>query len=54
MNKYGVSESVERERLAKLAQSGCPNCGGKVRREGDLLFCEKCGTEPFEGERSGS
>ncbi len=46
MEKFGVDEGTED--LEKRAQQGCPKCGGKVERKGPLLFCERCGSEPFE------
>lgn len=46
MEKYGVDEQgTEQE---KVAQKGCPNCGGAVEKHGNVLACPKCGTEPFE------
>lgn len=44
--KYGVDEAgAENE---KKASQGCPVCGAKVERHGNILACPKCGTEPFE------
>jgi len=50
MDKYGVDESVDQERLEKASAAGCPRCGAKVELHGDLLVCPNCGTEPFEKE----
>lgn len=46
MEKYGVDESGSEQE--KKAAQGCPNCGSKVEKHGDVLACVKCGTEPFE------
>lgn len=46
MDKLGVDESgVENE---KVAAEGCPKCGSKVQKHGNVLACPNCGTEPFE------
>jgi nucleoid DNA-binding protein/ribosomal protein S27AE len=49
MEKYGVDESGSEQE--KKAQAGCPNCGSKVEKHGNVLVCPKCGTAPFEGEK---
>ena len=47
MEKYGVvTGSLD---LTKTAADGCPKCGSKVERHGNVLLCPKCGTVPFEG-----
>lgn len=48
MEKYGVSESSNQEKLEKSAAEGCPQCGAKVTRHGSTLVCPRCGSEPFE------
>lgn len=49
MDKFGVDESqVENE---KIASSGCPECGAKVERHGNVLACPTHGTEPFEKKK---
>lgn len=50
IEKYGVDESTgqNQEQLEKRAGQGCPMCGGKVERQGNLLICTSCGTQPFE------
>lgn len=48
MEKYGVDEGKDSESLEKSAAEGCPKCGGKVERHGNVLRCPSCGTEPFE------
>lgn len=53
MEKYGVDEQVDQEKLEKQAAEGCPKCGGKVERHGDILACVNCGTEPFEQSNGG-
>jgi uncharacterized Zn finger protein (UPF0148 family) len=46
MDKYGVDEQgAENE---KVAAEGCPKCGAKVQKHGNVLACPNCGTEPFE------
>jgi len=52
MEKYGVDEQINQEKLEKQASEGCPKCGGKVTRHGNILACENCGTEPFEQGRT--
>lgn len=49
MEKYGVDEGVDQEKLEKQAAHGCPKCGSdKVTLHGTVLVCPNCGTEPFE------
>lgn len=48
MEKYGVSEEVDQVDLEKKAADGCPACGRKVTRHGNVLVCEHCGSAPFE------
>jgi uncharacterized Zn finger protein (UPF0148 family) len=51
MEKYGVNESIDSETMEKIASAGCPRCGAPVEKQGNVLACPRCGTEPFEGER---
>lgn len=53
MEKYGVDENVNQEKLEKQAAQGCPNCGRKPIRHGAVLICPSCGSEPFEGGGNG-
>lgn len=46
MDKLGVDETGSENE--KKASEGCPKCGSKVERHGNVLACPKCGTEPFE------
>jgi uncharacterized OB-fold protein len=48
IEKLGVDETVDEQVMEKAAHEGCPNCGAKVVREGQVLICPNCGTEPFE------
>ena len=48
MDKLGVDEQVDQEKLEKQSSEGCPTCGGKVTAHGSVLSCANCGTEPFE------
>jgi hypothetical protein len=48
MEKLGVDEGVNQQDLEKAASEGCPQCGAKVERHGQILTCPNCGTEPFE------
>ena len=48
MEKYGVDEGVDQEKLEKSAAEGCPKCGGPVEMHGSVAICKKCGSEPFE------
>jgi hypothetical protein len=54
MEKYGVDQGSDDEKLEKAASDGCPECGGKVTRTGNLLSCANCGTAPFEKKTEGS
>lgn len=46
MEKFGVDEAhADNE---KVAADGCPECGAKVERHGNVLACPTHGTEPFE------
>lgn len=46
MDKLGVDESQADNE--KVASKGCPECGAKVERHGNVLACPTHGTEPFE------
>lgn len=48
MKKYGVNEGVDQEQLEKVAAQGCPECGKKPIRQGNVLLCPDHGSEPFE------
>lgn len=49
MEKYGVDEQqAENE---KRASDGCPECGRKAERHGNVLACPVHGTEPFEAKK---
>jgi hypothetical protein len=50
MEKYGVDESATPE-LEKKAAQGCPVCGRKPERHGNVLMCPVHGSEPFETEK---
>ncbi len=51
MEKYAVDENVDQEQMEKASAQGCPECGSKVERHGNIVSCPKCGTEPFEKKR---
>ena len=51
MEKYGVDESGEE--LEKRAAQGCPICGAKPEKHGNVLACPTHGTEPFETNKKG-
>ena len=51
LEKYGVSEEVGQVDLEKKAAEGCPACGRKVERHGDVLICPHCGSQPFESAK---
>jgi nucleoid DNA-binding protein/ribosomal protein S27AE len=53
MEKHGVDEQVDQEKMEKMAAEGCPNCGSKLERHGKVLLCPKCGSEPFENPSGG-
>lgn len=46
MEKLGVDESGSDQE--KTAAEGCPKCGSKVEKHGNVLACPVHGTEPFE------
>lgn len=48
MEKYGVDEGTDQESLEKRSAEGCPKCGAKPIRHGNVLICPNCGSEPFE------
>jgi nucleoid DNA-binding protein len=50
MEKYGVDENVG-EDLEKKAAAGCPVCGKKPVRQGNVLLCPDHGSEPFETKK---
>jgi hypothetical protein len=49
MEKYGVDESADQDKLEKQAAEGCPICGRKPEKHGKVLMCPVHGSEPFEG-----
>lgn len=51
MDKLGVDEGQDQEVLEKAASDGCPQCGKKVERHGQVLVCPRCGTAPFEKKK---
>jgi predicted RNA-binding Zn-ribbon protein involved in translation (DUF1610 family) len=51
MSKYAVNEQVNQDVMEKAAAHGCPECGAKCERHGDLLFCPTHGSEPFEKKK---
>ena len=51
MEKFAVDEEVDQEQLEKQAAQGCPECGKKPERHGNVLVCAVHGTEPFEGKK---
>jgi len=53
LEKYGVNEGVDQEKLEKQASAGCPNCGRKdLAKHGSVIVCPSCGTAPFEKDAS--
>ena len=48
MDKYGVREDVDQEKLEKVAAKGCPKCGKELIQHGNTLLCPVHGSEPFE------
>lgn len=48
MEKYAVDESVNQERLEKVAAKGCPECGSELTKHGSVLLCPVHGSSPFE------
>jgi hypothetical protein len=48
MDKFGVDESIDQEKLEKLSAKGCPKCGKTPERHGQILLCPTHGSEPFE------
>lgn len=52
MEKFGVDEGTDQERLEKKAADGCPKCGRTPKRHGKVLMCPEHGSEPWEGNAS--
>ena len=52
MEKFGGDQGTDSEKLEKAASEGCPDCGGKVVRHGNVMKCGNCGTKPFEKEKN--
>jgi hypothetical protein len=50
MDKFGVDEGVNQEELEKRASEGCPVCGKKPIRQGNVLLCPDHGSEPWENK----
>jgi uncharacterized Zn finger protein (UPF0148 family) len=48
MEKYGVDEGVDQEKLEKVSAKGCPICGAELSKHGSTLICPTHGSEPFE------
>ena len=54
MEKFAVDENVDQQQMEKVSAEGCPKCGSKVEKHGNVLACPSCGTEPFEkGKKTG-
>lgn len=51
MEKYAVDETTEQVDLEKRAAQGCPECGSKLERHGNVLICPKHGSAPFEKKK---
>jgi uncharacterized Zn finger protein (UPF0148 family) len=51
MEKLGVDEGVNQSVMEKAAAEGCPDCGAKVIRHGNIMACPTHGTKPFEQEK---
>lgn len=54
MEKYGVDEGIDPDQLEKASAEGCPVCGKKPVKHGNLLVCPTHGSEPFEKDSNGS
>jgi hypothetical protein len=50
MEKFGVDETADTD-LEKEAAQGCPECGKKPIRHGNVLMCPDHGSEPFEKKK---
>ena len=48
MEKYGVDETSKDAQ--KQAAEGCPECGKKLVKHGNVTLCPEHGSEPFEGK----
>lgn len=53
MEKYAVDETVDQVQMEKAAADGCPICGSRCLRHGNLLLCPNHGSAPFEKETNG-
>lgn len=48
MEKYAVVQEQDNTKTASK-EKNCPKCGSALEENNQfLLFCPKCGTEPFE------
>ena len=45
--KYAVDENVDQEQLEKQAASGCPVCGKKSERHGNVLHVPNAWVRAF-------
>ncbi len=48
MTKLGVDETQKDPQ--KVATEGCPECGKKLVKHGNVVLCPDHGSEPFEGK----
>lgn len=48
MDKYGVDQGTDLEKLEKKASEGCPKCGAQLVKHGVVLICPRHGSEPLE------
>lgn len=51
MDKFGVDTTVDTRAMEKAAAEGCPECGAKVTKDGNVMRCPVHGTAPFEKKR---
>lgn len=51
MDKYAVQEAQDEKALEKAASHGCPECGSKIERHGNVYLCPKHGSSPFEKKK---
>ena len=53
MEKYAVVQEPEKTKTASKDKT-CPQCGLELEENSQfLLFCKKCGTEPWERADNG-
>lgn len=48
MDKFAVEQAQDQAALTKAASQGCPECGSKIQKHGNVYLCPNHGSKPFE------